>query len=183
MKNCNDIQHALRDRFDLGEAFDGFADDHVAECGQCRSYRTDLMLLKDELGVFEMEIAPEDLCDRIVQHVRDHVEDHGLRYRDYAVIATITCAGSMLAGRYLPTLIEPLSWWPQIRASMAQVDGTYAATMLMDRIAVLRMIVDDSFSGLPVVSQSILWQALAVSCAAALVFNGFVAMRMRTAGD
>ena len=183
MKTCNSIQQALRDRFDLGEAFDGFANEHVTTCGPCRTYRSDLMRLTDELGVLEMENAPEDLSDRIIQHVRENGVDHGLRSRDYAAIAMIACGGSMLAGRYLPSWIEPLSWWAQIRAALVQVDGVFAANMLMDRSAALRTIVNDSFSGLPVISQPILWTALAVSCVSALVFNGYVAMRMRTAGD
>ncbi len=183
MKHCNDIQQALRDRFDLGEDIAAFADDHVATCDACRDYRTDLAQLADELGVFELASAPDDLSARIIQHVRERRVSHSLRIGDYVAIAIIAGVASTIAGWYMPAWIEPTLWWSQISAWLVQADSTYSVSMLTDRLAVSREVFDDALASLPVTSQPMVWSALAVSCVGAIAFNGYMAVRMRIAGD
>lgn len=183
MKHCNDIQQALRDRFDVGEDIAVFAEDHVATCDACRNYRADLAQLADELGVFELASAPDDLSARIIQHVRERRVNHSLRIGDYVSIAVVGVVASLIAGWYMPVWIEPTVWWSQVSAWLVQADRTYSLAMLTDRLSVVRDVLDTTLAGLPVASQPMVWTALAVSCVSAIAFNGYMAVRMRIAGD
>ncbi len=183
MKTCKGIQQALRDRFDLGEDLAEFGSVHIAVCEMCRAYRADLMRLADELAVFDLDFAPEDLSARVIQHVRERGIDHSLRIGDYAAIALIAAAASVTAGWYMPAWVEPAAWWSQASNWLTQADGMYSLSALMDRTVALRTVFDNAFSSVPMASQSVIWTALAVSCLGAVAFNGFMAVRMRTAGD
>jgi len=183
VKTCNEIQTALRDRFDLGEDFAAFEEDHVAACDACGTYRSDLALLANELALLDLESAPEELSARVIQHVRDHGVDHSLRVGDYIAIAAVASIASVIAGWYMPMWIQPASWWSQATAWLSQGDSTYAIGTLVDRFGVLRSLFNDALTSIPTVSQPMVWIALAVSCTGAVAFNGYMAMRMRTAGD
>ena len=183
MKHCSDIQQSLRDRFDMGEDVAAFADEHIAACEACRSYRAELVQLAEELGVFELASAPDDLSARVIQHVRERRVSHSLRVGDYVSIAVIAGVASTIAGWYMPAWIEPTLWWSQITTWLVQADSTYSISMLTDRLAGARGTLDDTLAGLSVAPQPIVWTALAVACVGAIAFNGYFAVRMRIAGD
>lgn len=183
MNNCSNIQQAFRDRFDLGEDLTGFAEDHIAACPTCAGYRDELNELAHELAVFDLDFATDDISVRVMQHVRERGIDHSLRIGDYAVIGLVAAVASIAAGWYMPPWIEPMAWWSQATAWAAQADSMYSMTAWLDRTEAIRVMFDSALSSEPMMSQPIIWTTLTVSCIGAVAFNGFMAVRMRTAGD
>lgn len=183
MKTCNEIQRLLRDRFDLGEDVTEVADDHLNKCVDCRAYRAELAALATELAVLTLEPSPENLTARITMHVRTHGFDGGLQWRDYITLAGVAAVASIAAGWYAPTLFDVTGWWTEQWASLPQLNMLFADGLTTRWADAVRSAVDSAQASVPVIPQTIVWPALAVSCACAVAFNAFFAFRFRTAGD
>jgi hypothetical protein len=183
VKTCNEIQAALRDRFDIGEDVAGYQDEHFATCEACQSYRTDLVELATGLGQFEVLPPREDLSASVIQHVREQSRVQSLRAADYFGIAVVAGGAAAAAGWFMPVSFAAESWWSLASNWLGRTSATYTTTSLFERFGAFQDSLNNAFASAPSVSEPLLWSSLAVCCIGAVAFNAFMAKRLRTAGD
>jgi len=180
---CDAYRKTLQDRFDLGEDIEAFTSTHAADCPDCQAYRADLLGLANELSSLNLAPAPDGLPQRIVAHVHAHGVDHGMRLRDYALVAAIAAVASVAVGWYMPYSFDVANLWTQPVAWWSNVSDVLASGLATTWIETARASLTDVRSSMPAMSPLVLWPALAVTCVSALAFNAFFAVRFRTAGD
>lgn len=183
MLACNETQQRLRARFDAGLDLGGAESGHVETCIACQAYRERLVRLNDALFAMPLEPVPDALASGILHRVYESRQENRLSLADGATLLAALGAISAGLGWYFPAAIDPASWWSQAQAWLIGTESVWSVAFLFDRINEARAAIESGLKGSWMPSRTIVWPALVATFSGVIIFNGYVAMRLRTAGD
>lgn len=179
----DELQQALRDRFDAGEDLTPALREAIAASPEATAYWERLKLLDADLWSLPLEQPSSDLVPRVQRGVARDREARMVRRAAALAVAAALVALAVFTGWRYPQYASPEAWWYTVSEYLPEQQWLENTTPLEAQIFAAWTAIDHAWQDTFAFSWTLLLPTLAGAVLILVLFNATGARALRIAGS